>query len=86
MTHTPLRMCVVCRSHKPAHEFIRISIVDGKPRVDTDKKTFARGAYICRNKDCINKAEKKHIIERHLKCDTDSTLYVEVNKANDKAT
>ena len=77
--HTPLRMCVVCRKHRPTEELLRITI-DKKtsaPKIDGDKKNDGRGAYICRNKMCIEKAEKKHILERHLKCNASDTLYRE---------
>lgn len=76
MTHIPLRMCVACRNHKPVDELMRITVTDGVATADSDKKNFARGAYICRNAECIKKAEKKHIIERHLKCSANPELYV----------
>lgn len=57
---------------------MRITVADGVATVDTDKKNFSRGAYICRNAECIRKAEKKHIIERHLKCEITPELYSKV--------
>ncbi len=78
MAHTPTRMCVLCRSHKPHNELIRITVRDGVATVDDGDKNFARGAYICKNRECIEKAEKKHIIERHLKCEKNPNLYSKV--------
>ena len=75
MAHTPVRMCVLCRSHKPHNELIRVTVKDGVATVDENNKNFARGAYICKSRECIEKAEKKHIIERHLKCEICPDLY-----------
>ncbi len=80
MAHVPMRMCVACREHKPQSELIRITVKehDGKATPDNKKKSSGRGAYICRSEECIKKAEKKHIIERHLKCYPSESLYSDV--------
>ncbi len=77
MTHIPLRMCVVCRRHLPLAELIRV-VADKESQTivpDIHKKKFGRGAYICRNTDCISKAEKKRVLERHLKYPVSDGLY-----------
>ena len=73
--HIPLRMCVVCREHKNAEELIRITDNNGIPEPDTNCKKTGRGAYICRNSECMKKAQKKHVIERHLSCEANDSLY-----------
>ncbi len=77
MKHIPMRMCVACRQMHPQNELIRIvrDITSGAAVIDTDKKLFGRGAYICRNIECIRKAEKKRGIERHFKCAVPKELY-----------
>jgi predicted RNA-binding protein YlxR (DUF448 family) len=47
----------------------------GEIKFDCDKKLFGRGAYICKNIDCIRNAEKKRGIERHFKCAVPKELY-----------
>lgn len=77
MTHVPLRMCVVCRRHLPLSELIRV-VADKESQTivpDIHKKKFGRGAYVCRNIECINKAEKRHILERHLKYQMSDGVY-----------
>lgn len=71
MAHIPERMCVVCRAHKSIGELIRFSVdpLTNTLVPDTDTKSMGRGAYICRDIKCIEKSKKKHILERHLKCD-----------------
>ncbi len=77
MKHVPERMCVACRKMFPQSElirFVRDSVTD-EVMLDTDKKRFGRGAYICKNIECVRKAEKKHGLERHFKCQTPKGLY-----------
>ena len=61
MKHIPQRMCVACRKMYPQNELIRLvrDNKTGEIKFDCDKKLFGRGAYICKNIDCIRNAEKK---------------------------
>ncbi|MGN1116250.1 MAG: YlxR family protein, partial [Candidatus Ornithomonoglobus sp.] len=48
MAHIPLRMCVACRAHRPAAEFIRV-VADKESQTvipDIHKKSEGRGSYI----------------------------------------
>lgn len=77
MKHIPQRMCIACRKMSPQNELIRFvrNSVTGEVMTDTDKKLFGRGAYICKNPECVKKAEKKRGLERHFKCAVRSELY-----------
>lgn len=77
MKHIPQRMCIVCRKMYPQNTLIRVVRESNTGEVKTDmrKKLFGRGAYICKNIDCILKARKKKGIERHLKCPVPEELY-----------
>lgn len=75
MKHTPQRMCIACRTMYAQDTLIRIVNENGAAVLDMEKKRFGRGAYICKNPDCIKKARKKQMIERHLKCPASSELY-----------
>lgn len=59
---------------------IRIVNENGTAVLDMEKKHFGRGAYICKNPDCIKKAQKKNILERHLKCKISEELYEQCEK------
>lgn len=79
MKHIPLRMCVACRTMRPQNELIRI-VKDketGKISFDTEKKLMGRGAYICKNPDCVKLAEKKRGLERCFKCAVPRGIYDE---------
>ena len=68
--HIPLRMCMACREMKPKSELFRIVSHDGKAVIDEKMVIQARGAYVCRNKDCIAMLKKKRCIERFVCSDT----------------
>ena len=75
--HIPERMCMACRTRRPAHELLRI-VADkeaGTAVFDRSGKKKGRGAYICRDIKCIRLAEKKHIPERNLKLAACDDLY-----------
>ncbi len=72
-------MCVACRTMRPQNELIRI-VKDketGKISLDTEKRLMGRGAYICRNPECVRLAEKKRGIERHFKCAVTKEIYAD---------
>lgn len=74
--HTPLRMCIACRSMKPKSELIRFVKKDEKVFIDEGSKIQARGAYMCSSKECYAQLKKKHCLERFLKCDTTEVMHV----------
>lgn len=74
---TPMRMCVACRKMLPQNELIRFvrDADDAEVKIDTNKKRFGRGAYICANGECIALAKKKRGLERHFKCRVPIEIY-----------
>ena len=62
----PERMCVMCRQMKPKIDLIRIVNADGVVVVDKTGKLNGRGVYLCKCKDCIEKALKhKGFVKQH---------------------
>ena len=62
----PERMCVVCRQMKPKIELIRIVNKDDTVVVDKTGKINGRGVYLCKCKECIDKAIKsKGFFKQH---------------------
>lgn len=53
----PERMCIACRQLKPKSELIRI-VTGDFPQVDVSGKVSGRGVYICKCRQCIDKAKK----------------------------
>jgi predicted RNA-binding protein YlxR (DUF448 family) len=64
----PLRMCVGCREMKPKKELIRIvRTPEEKIEIDQTGKRPGRGAYLCPQRECMQKAIKTKSLERALK-------------------
>ena len=63
----PMRMCVTCRERFPKKELTRIvATPDGEVKVDPTGRMPGRGAYVCSNPDCLEKAIKQHRFDAGL--------------------
>ena len=63
----PMRMCVGCREMKPKRELIRVvRSPEGEVSMDPVGKKPGRGAYVCRNPECLKRAIKHRQLERQL--------------------
>ncbi|WP_244833161.1 YlxR family protein [Clostridium sp. BJN0001] len=72
----PLRMCTGCMEMKPKKELIRIvKNSDGEVSVDLTGKKSGRGAYICKDSDCLEKAFKTRRLSRNLEIQIDDDIY-----------
>ncbi|MDF2538883.1 MAG: hypothetical protein K0S76_1904 [Herbinix sp.] len=64
----PFRMCAGCGEMKSKKEMIRVlKTPEGEIVIDTTGKKNGRGAYICSNLACFQKAVKTKGLERSLK-------------------
>lgn len=72
----PVRQCLGCSEHKPKPELLRVVLSpDGEVSLDFTGKKSGRGAYICRSKKCLQKAQKNHRIEKNLDCEIPDEVY-----------
>ena len=72
----PLRMCTGCMEMKPKKELIRVvKTPEGEVTVDLTGKKSGRGAYICRNIECLEKAFKAKRLSRNLDIAIDEEIY-----------
>lgn len=75
---TPMRMCVGCREMQPKKSLIRVvRSPEGEISMDATGRKPGRGAYVCRNAQCLQKALKQRQLERAFSC----TLGEETHKA-----
>ncbi|SDB08537.1 hypothetical protein SAMN02910298_00342 [Pseudobutyrivibrio sp. YE44] len=63
----PLRKCIACGQMLPKDQLFRLVKLQGQVELDLTYKAQSRGAYICRNKDCIELAQKKKSLNRAFK-------------------
>ncbi len=69
-TH-PIRTCAGCGAKKLQREMLRIASKGGAtPVVDVQFKAAGRGAYLCRNRACMERALQRRGLERTLKLKT----------------
>ncbi len=63
----PLRMCLGCSEMKPKKELVRVvKDPEGIVSVDLSGRAAGRGAYVCRNTDCLNKAIRSKRLEKNF--------------------
>ncbi|HHW75056.1 MAG TPA: YlxR family protein [Firmicutes bacterium] len=63
----PQRICISCRARRPKRELIRlVRTPQGQICLDLKGKVSGRGAYICRQKSCLEQAIRGKRWEKHL--------------------
>ena len=80
MKNVPQRMCIACRQMKNKAELIRIVKNGEAISVDRTGKAAVRGAYICCDKECIEKAAKQKILNRAFKCEVPREIYLKLEE------
>ena len=83
----PLRKCSGCGEMKPKRELIRVVkapaktdesgavIEGGEISLDLTGKKPGRGAYVCKDAQCFEKARKARRFERSLSCKIPEEVY-----------
>lgn len=72
----PQRQCVGCGGNFDKKDMIRvIKTQDDQITLDFTGKKNGRGAYICKNGECLNKAVKSKGLERSLKTSIPQEVY-----------
>lgn len=76
MKSLPQRSCIGCNTKKDKKDLIRIvKDKDGNISIDKTGKANGRGAYICDNVECLEKAIKSKRLERTFEKSIDSEIY-----------
>ncbi len=81
----PLRMCAGCGEMKPKKELVRVvrapvkeidgAQVGGEVSLDLTGRKPGRGAYVCRDPECLKKAQKARRFERAFSCRIEEAVY-----------
>lgn len=85
MKNIPQRTCTVCRKQKNKNELLRI--VKNKENiinVDKNGKEPGRGAYICYDRECLEKAEKTKKLEKVLNVKIKDDIYIKIRDVIEK--
>lgn len=71
----PQRMCVTCRTMRPKRELIRlVASHEGDISLDPTGKKPGRGAYVCRNRTCLEQAIRGRKLDKGLKTRVDEKI------------
>jgi predicted RNA-binding protein YlxR (DUF448 family) len=78
----PLRTCVGCRRQAAQRELIRV-VRDrlGAVAVDGTGRAQGRGAYLHRDRACLQAARRAHAVERALRTPVDEALWAALDRA-----
>lgn len=76
-----LRRCISCGEQKEKNELLRIvKPKDEYLQIDLTGKKNGRGAYICKNEDCLNKVIKSKKIEKNFEIQVSEEFYENLRK------
>lgn len=76
MKKQPQRTCMGCNAKKDKKDLIRIvKNKSGQITIDKTGKLEGRGAYICDNKDCLEKIIKNKRLERVFDMQISNEIY-----------
>ena len=85
MKNIPQRTCSVCRTQKNKNELLRI--VKNKEniiKVDENGKQPGRGAYICYDMECLEKAQKRKGLEKAIEIKFEDEIYEQMKNVIEK--
>lgn len=72
----PLRKCTGCGEMKLKKELVRVvKTPEGEISLDPTGKMNGRGAYLCKDPQCLRKAQKSKRIEKALSCTVPDEIY-----------
>ncbi len=75
----PMRMCVGCREMKEKRSLLRIvKNAEGVISFDRVGKAPGRGAYICKARECLDKAMKQRQLERALETKIEPSVFAQL--------
>lgn len=72
----PQRKCIACQDRDNKKELIRIvKNKEGQIFIDLTGKANGRGAYICKDSECLKKAIKSKALNRAFKMEVPNEVY-----------
>ena len=77
----PSRMCIACREMKPKAELTRVvRTPEGEIFVDESGKVAGRGAYVCNQKECLQKINAKKLLHKSFSTDVKKEVYERIEE------
>ncbi len=76
----PMRTCIACRNSKPKKELVRIVKSGEEIKADFTGRLNGRGAYVCKDENCIAKLKKQKLLNRAFSCQVEDAVYDAVSE------
>lgn len=77
----PLRQCIGCGEMKGKKDMMRVlKTAENEICLDITGKKNGRGAYVCRSRECLQKARKNKGLERSFKMSIPKEVYDTLEK------
>lgn len=77
----PLRQCIGCGEMKGKKDMMRVlKTAEGDICLDVTGKKNGRGAYLCKQEECLRKARKNKGLERSFKMSIPDEVYDTLEK------
>ena len=70
-----MRSCIACRTSKPKKELVRIVKFGDEIKADFSGRLNGRGAYVCKDANCIAKLKKQKLLNRAFSCEVQPSVY-----------
>ena len=78
----PMRQCVGCREMHQKRELIRVvKSKEGEISLDFNGRLPGRGAYICKDAECLARAIKSKALERAFSCAISPDVYARLQSS-----
>lgn len=85
MKKIPNRTCIGCNTQKTKKELIRIvKNAQGEIKIDKTGKLPGRGAYICNNSECLEKAVRSKRLEKSFEMKIEEDIYEQLRNTIEK--
>lgn len=81
----PMRQCIGCGEMKSKSSMLRVlKTAEGEMLLDATGKKNGRGAYLCKSKECLQKARKNKGLERSFQMKIPDEIYEQLEKEFDE--
>lgn len=81
MKKLPQRTCIGCNAQKDKKDLIRIvKNKEGEISLDKTGKAQGRGAYLCDNVECLERAIKSRRLEKSFEMKIEDNIYEELRE------
>ncbi len=78
----PMRTCIGCKEQKPKNDLIRVvKNKEDEIFIDLTGKANGRGAYLCKSKNCLEKAIKSKALNRAFSTEIDNETYEKLRQS-----